>query len=426
MVDVARGAPLIDVLAPPGSAAAAADVQTRLELAGSTGWRVQADDGTMEQSMLPSQPIRGSLDRIWASRHTPMYPGESMQESVALAMELAISLQAPLAAVGVYGVVGWGLVLFEEPRWLYGLTLLEWLYNPRLSATGEIVEGEPETPDGGLQDKIALFPALWTPEATSRFVSRVPPGAIQAVESHQALSLLGPGGGFDPRYWQSFAVQMALAEVQALAQAGAPAVPPPAPGRPAAAAASPKPTPPPPPPEPDDGLTPLQRARRKAELAAAEAEASGAEPVVEEVAPEPQTGPSVRWIDGPDGPVLVIPSDRLDADFVRSVQGGSTEQLGRSERPDGQRFEQWVEAGGPFVTEVPFLSRLFLENTPIHKQLFQERATNEGGLAVLDCHLPRVSRVRAVLVPATEASGRRILVSSSRTLTAPQILGLLS
>lgn len=422
MVDVARGAPLIDVLAPPGSAAAAADVQTRLELAGGGGWRVQADDGTMEQSMLPSQPLRGNLDRIWATRHSPLHPGESMQESVALAMELAISLQAPLAAVGVYGVVGWGLVLFEEPRWLYGLTLLEWLYNPRLSAVGEIVEDDPTTAEQELRAKVALFPKLWTPEATSRFVTRVPPGAIQAVESHQALSLLGPGGSFDPRYWQSFAVQMALAEVQALAQkegtspASAPA--------PAPATAPAAPAPPAPPPEPDDGLTPLQRARRKAELAAAEAaergEAAEAAPVVPEVAPE---GPAVRWANGPAGPVLVIPSDRFDAGFVRAVQGGSTDALGRDERPDGRTFEQWVEAGGPFVTEVPFLSRLFLENNPLHKQLFIERSTEEGALRVLDCHLPRVSRVRAVLVPAGDAP-RRIVVSSARDLTGAQIVAL--
>jgi hypothetical protein len=442
MVDVARGVPLIDVLAPPGSAGAASDIQTRMELAGGAGWRIQADDGTMEHSMLPSQPLRGGLDRIWATRHSPMYPGESMQESVALGMELAISLQAPLAAVGVYGVVGWGLVLFEEPRWLYGLTLLEWLYNPRLSSAGEIVEDDPDTAEQELRAKVSLFPKLWTPEATSRFVSRLPPGAVQEVESHQALSLMGPGGSFDPRYWQSFAVQMALAEVQALAikEGRAPEHAPghdglapdpgsaPAPGPAVAPASAPSASPPAPvaPPEPDDGLTPLQRARQKAELDVAEAKARGDEPVaaVEESVVVP-SGAAVRWVSGPDGALLFIPTDRFDPSFVRSVQGGSHDLLGRHERPDGRSFEQWVEAGGPFLTEVPFLSRLFLDNTPVHKQLFMDRSHEQGTLRILDCHLPRVSRVRAVLVPGSATAPRRILVSSSRELSGEQILTLL-
>ena len=385
--------------------------------------------------MLPSQPLRGGLDRIWATRHSPMYPGESMQESVALGMELAISLQAPLAAVGVYGVVGWGLVLFEEPRWLYGLTLLEWLYNPRLSSTGEIVEDDPDTAEQELRAKVSLFPKLWTPEATSRFVTRLPPGAVQEVESHQALSLMGPGGSFDPRYWQSFAVQMALAEVQALAikEGRAPAHAPgpdgAAPGpqaAPAPAAAPAAPAAPSPPPEPDDGLTPLQRARRKAERELAEAKARGDEPVavVEEAVVVPSSA-AVRWVSGPSGPVLFIPTERFEPGFVRSVQGGSHDMLGRDERPDGRSFEQWVEAGGPFLTEVPFLSRLFLDNTPVHKQLFMDRSEEQGELRILDCHLPRVSRVRAVLVPASGAAPRRILVSSSQELSGEQIVALL-
>lgn len=423
MVDVARGVPLIDVLAPPGSSGAAADIQTRMELAGGSGWRIQSDDGTMEHSMLPSQPLRGGLERIWATRSSPTYPGESMQESVALCMELAISLQAPLAAVGVYGVVGWGLVLFEDPRWLYGLTLLEWLYNPRLSAAGEIVEDDPETAEQGLREKVALFPQLWTPEATSRFVTRLPPGAVQDVESHQALSLMGPGGSFDPRYWQSFAVQMALAEVQALAgqPGGAPAALGTAAPAPAAMAAS---KPPAPPAAPDDGLTPLQRARKKASVDAETAKARGDEPAVAVAAPIVPTGSAVRWLSGPNTPILFIPSDRFDPELVRSIQGGSHDLLGAGERLEARSFEQWMRAGGPFVTEVPFLSRLFLDNTPVHKQLFADRASEEGDLLVLDCHLPRVSRVRAVLVPATQTEARRILVSSSRELRGEEIVAL--
>ncbi len=420
MINVTRGVPLIDVLAPPGSSSAALDIQTRMELAGGAGWRIQPDDGTMEQSMIPSQPLRGGLERIWATRDTPTYQGESMQESVGLCMELAISLQAPLAAVGVYGVVGWGLVLFEDPRWLFGLTLLEWLYNPRLSSAGEIVEDDPATAEAELRAKVSLFPRLWTSEGTARFVSRLPPGAVQEVEGHQALSLMGPGGTFDPRYWQSFAVQMALAEVQGIA--GAPGEGPAALGPAPMPVAAP--APPSAPAAPDDGLTPLQRARKQAQLDAAAAEARGDEPAAPVVDLVVATGSGVRWAAGPSGPILVIPPARFEPDFVRSVQGGSLDLLARDERLDGRSFEEWMLAGGPFATEVPFLSRLFLDNTPVHKALFDERSAADGDLRVLDCHLPRVSRVRAVLVPATEGTARRILLSSSKELGGEQIRAL--
>ncbi|MCO4768928.1 MAG: hypothetical protein KDA24_02790 [Deltaproteobacteria bacterium] len=419
MPDVPRGAPLVDLLVPIGTSKALPDVQTRLELAGGAGWRLLADDGAMETSMIPSMPLRGSLERVWAVRSMPMMQGEPLQEAVGIGMEVAITTQAHLAAVGIYGVIGWGVVLFDEPKWLYGLTLLEWLYNPRLAADGTIVEGEPDAAaaEANLRAKVRLYPRLFTPEAVSRFVSRVPPGAIQDVEGMQALTLLGPGGTFDPRYWQSFSVQMALAEVQALSQAAAPknlAENQPAPAPP------PPPGPPAPPSPPDDGLTPLQRARRDAERKAAEAAAN---PEPEVVVPEPEVvadGEAVRWIDG-ERPVLVIPGGRLDAALVRELQGGSLSSLARSERPAGSLFERWVHAGGHFVTEVPFLSRLFLDNAPLHGQSFKEAATADGDLLWLDCHLPRVARVRAVRVPVPE--GRRIVLGSDREASASSIAG---
>lgn len=434
MPDVPRGAPLVDLLVPVGTSPALPDVQTRLELSGGAGWRLHADDGTMEQSIIPTIPLRGSLERVWAARSIPLQPGEPLQEAVGVGMEVALTTQAHLAAVGVYGVIGWGVVLFDEPKWLYGLTLLEWLYNPRLGADGELIQEEPDaaTAEANLQAKARLFPKLFTPEATSRFVSRVPPGAIQEVESLQALTLLGPGGGFDPRYWQSFAVQMALAEVQhhvqgqaTKAAGGAPGAPPagPAPGMgagPTAGMGGPSMAPPPPPKpaEPDDGLTPLQRARRDAERKATEA-AANPEPEPEPVVEEAPDGGPVRWVDG-ERPLLVLPADRLDAGLVRSLQGGSLEGLTRGEHPSGSLFERWVEAGGHFVTEVPFLSRLFLENAPLHKGLFAERATDAPEGAWLDCHLPRVGRVRAVMVLRPE--GRRIILSSDQSASAGDIV----
>jgi len=421
MPDVPRGAPLVDLLVPVGTSPALPDVQTRLELSGGAGWRLHADDGTMEQSVIPTIPLRGSLERVWAARSIPLQPGEPLQEAVGVGMEVAITTQAHLAAVGVYGVIGWGVVLFDEPKWLYGLTLLEWLYNPRLGADGQLIQQEPDaaTAEANLQAKARLFPKLFTQEATSRFITRVPPGAIQEVETLQALTLLGPGGGFDPRYWASFAVQMALAEVQHYVQTQA--GPPKAPGAAPAPGMAPPPPPasPPKPPEPDDGLTPLQRARRDAERKAAEA-AANPEPEPEPQADEeiPDGGP-VRWIDG-ERPLLVLPADRLDDGLIRSLQGGSLEGLSRSERPAGSLFERWAEAGGHFVTAVPFLSRLFLDNAPLHKAAFAERSTDTPDGAWLDCHLPRVGRVRAVMVVRPE--GRRILLSSDRSASAGDIV----
>ena len=429
MPDVPRGAPLVDLLVPQGTSKALPDVQTRLELAGGAGWRLLADDGTMETSMIPSMPLRGSLERVWAVRQMPLMQGEPLQEAVGIGLEVAITCQAHLAAVGVYGVIGWGVVLFDEPKWLYGLTLLEWLYNPRLAPDGTLIQEEPDAAaaEANLRAKVRLFPQLFTEEATSRFVGRIPPGAVQAVESMQALTLLGPGGGFDPRYWQSFAVQMATAEVQALAAKKAVAAGPP-PGSNLAAPAPPAqpsglaPAPaasPPVAPEPDDGLTPLQRARRAAERKAAEA-AANPEPEAQEPAEdEAPDGQPVRWVDG-DRPLLVIPQERLDAAMVREVQGGSLEPLARSERPTGSLFERWMESGTHFVTSVPFLSRLFLDNAPLHEAAFAERAARQGELEWLDCHLPRVGRVRAIR--SVSGDNNTIVLGSDRDATASTIV----
>ena len=450
MPNVPRGAPMVDLLVPIGTSGALPDVQTRLELSGGGGWRLLADDGSMEVSMIPSMPLRGNLERVWAVRSAPLRQGEPLQEAVGMGMELALTCQAHLAAVGVYGVIGWGVVLFDEPKWLYGLTLLEWLYNPRLAADGTLIEEEPDaaTAEANLRTKVRLFPRLFHPEAVHRFVGRVPEGAIQPVESMQALSLLGPGGGFDPRYWQSFSMQMALAEVQLLAAqeeekngepaAGQPTTRAPhpqsgprmsAPNRmasssgPASLGPAPGPAAPAAPQPPDDGLTPLQRARRDAARKAAEA-AANPEPVaaLEPEEPELPDGHAVRWLSG-DRPLLVVPAARLDASLIRELQDGSHASLARSERPTGEVFERWMESGRHFVTEVPFLSRLFLNNAPLHKQAFMESSTEEGSLRWLDCHLPRVARVRAVWVP--EGEGRLLAVGSDRDASAADIAAAL-
>jgi len=422
MPNVPRGAPLVDLLVPVGTSGALSDVQTRLDLAGGAGWRLLADDGSMEVSMIPSMPLRGSLERVWAVRSAPLQQGEPLQEAVGIGMEVAMTTQAHLAAVGVYGVIGWGVVLFDEPKWLYGLTLLEWLYNPQLAADGSIIEEEPDqaASEANLRNKVRLFPRLFTAEATQRFVGRVPPGAIQEVETMQALSLLGPGGTFDPRYWQSFSMQMALAEVQALAAASGGAVgaaPGAQPGPPGPVPIAPQAPPPP----PDDGLTPLQRARRDAERKAADA-AANPEPEPEPEPEEQPDGQAVRWVDG-DPPVLVVPVERLDASLLRDLQAGSHDGLARSERPPGALFERWMESGAHFVTEVPFLSRLFLDNAPLHKAAFLERSTDDGGLRWLDCHLPRVGRVRLVWVQ--QGDQRRLVLGSDQSASASTLAAAL-
>ncbi len=84
MAQVPRGAPFIDLLAPAGTAAQVVELQTRLDLVTGGGWRVIADDGTFETSAVPSQPLRGKLDRVWLYRTTPMTQGEDFQETESL------------------------------------------------------------------------------------------------------------------------------------------------------------------------------------------------------------------------------------------------------------------------------------------------------------------------------------------------------
>ncbi len=424
MPQLPRGVPFIDLLVPSADKEAVETLQTRLELAGGGGWRLLADDGTMETGSSPMGPLRGDSDRVWAYRTRPWTPGEPLQNGVSLAMELAVSLQAKLAAFGVHGTYAWGLVLAEDVRWLHGLVLLDWLYNPRLSEDGEILEqpDEPQAAAARLPKKLAVFSELWTAQRSMRFAASLPQGAVQQVEGLLALPLLGPQGDFDPRYWQGFALQLAIQEVQAHAQASAgapeniaPQTPRPAP--------TPSVTPPAAPAAPaDDGLTPLARA-----LAAAEAKAAHVADGEPEPEPEPEPAPdgaAVRWVAGDVGPVLVMPEERYDPGLLRDLRRGSVSDLPRAERPDGRTLETWLEAGAPFVTELPLFSRLFLENVPLHKGAFLAAATEDGGAHRLRCQLPRVAPVTAVLVPAAGGRKRRILATSDRDRSVAEILAL--
>ena len=217
MTDLPRGVPFIDLLVPAGTGAKA---QTRLDLVGGGMWRVRADDGTMEESVVPMQPMRGGDDRIQVYRAQPLMPGEGLEGAAALAVEVTQLVQPRLLAVGVYGVYAWGMVLVEDIRWLHGLVLLDWLYNPRLDDRGEVLPEDDETPPAQLLEaKARVFQQLWTPTRSAMLAQRLPEGALQAVEGYLALTLLGPGGMFDPRYWQGFSMQVAMAEVRAYAQA---------------------------------------------------------------------------------------------------------------------------------------------------------------------------------------------------------------
>jgi hypothetical protein len=405
MAQLPRGVPFIDLLVPQGTAVQVAELQTRLDLVTGGGWRILADDGTFEDSSLPSQPVRGKLDRIWVYRAQPLVQGDNLEMAASIAVELALLSQARLAAVGVWGLFAWSFVLFEDLRWLHGLLLLDWLYNPRLDARGEIVE-EPNPADDAatVTAKLGAFQALWTPEAAVQLGRALPAGVVQPVETHHALSLLGPDGGFDPRYWQSLSMQLVLPQVRAWA-AKAPGAPP---------------APPPKAPEPslpDDGLTPLARAAQEAAERArvAAEEGPGEEPE------EALAGAPVRWADGPRGPVLWLPPDRYEPGLLRQLRAGSLDGVGRSERPSGEVLERWMGAGTPFVTEVPFLSRLFLDDKPLHNAGFAAAAEAVDGLDTVVCHLPRVARVRAVIVPAEGAAARRILVASDPELGPAQI-----
>jgi hypothetical protein len=411
MADLPRGVPFIDLIVPAGTAAKIEDVKTRIELVTGGAWMVRADDGTMEQSAVPLQPVRGREDRIQVYRTQQFAPGEGLQTAASLAVEVAGLTGARLAAVGIYGVYAWGIVLVEDAHWLHGLILLDWLFNPQVDDKGEIVE-DPESVDPNmmLRTKLAVFQQLWTPARSALMLQKLPPGSLQQVENHQALMLLGQGGQFDPRYWQSFSMQLALEEVREFVAGVAPGeqAPPPTP--------DPEPEPEP---EPDDGLTPLARALREA----AEREAEGAEA---ETLPEPTVdedeGSPVRWATASRGQVLWLPEDRCEPAELRKLREAGTDGLRRRERPSPEALADWREAGAHFVTRVAFASRLFLDGKPAHKTMF---TTPEGGLPFLDCHLPRMARVRAWLAPPPSGEGRAwVLVCSDPELPGEEVLAI--
>lgn len=410
MTDLPPGVPFIDLLVPAGTGSKAQDLQTRLDLVAGGAWRVRADDGTMEQSQVPMQPMRGRDDRIQVFRTQQLMPGEGLESVAALAVELTQLAQPKLLAVGVYGVYAWGMVLVEDIRWLHGLVLLDWLYNPRLDELGEVVPEEDETPPAQtFEAKLAVFQQLWTPTRSAMLAQRLPQGALQPVEDHLALTLLGPGGQFDPRYWQGFAMQVALGEVRALAAVPVgdrPAAPPPLPPEPEPAA----------PAEPDDGLTPLARAKLEAEQRAA---AAGDAPPEPEPERDIDAGAALRWVTGPSGQLLVLPEERFEPRFLKKLRETGTEGLDRSERPSPEALQAWRAEGAHFVTEVPFLSRLFLDGKPLHRAGFEAAAIEQGGLPTLMCHLPRVSRVRAIRL----ADGR-ILVCTDADLPAGEVVSI--
>lgn len=313
MAELSRGVPYIDILAPAGASAKAEELQTRLDLIGAAGWLVKTDDGTMERSAVPMQPLRGTTDRIQVYRQQPMMPGEPLSMGAQLAVEVALQLEAHVAALGVYGVYAWGLVAMEDPRWLHGLMLLDWIYNPRIDERGEIIESDdPVVAEAAVPKKVLAFQELWTEERSAELSKKMPEGALQTVETHLVLSLLGPGGTFDPRFWQSIALQLGLEAVRSWAgtdgEAPEEESDPPgtkAPSDPASQPMTPPAVPAPEsaqkpaaPPTSDDGLTPLARARLQAERKAAEAATAGedAEEEAQLAAEEVPDGSAVRWL----------------------------------------------------------------------------------------------------------------------------------
>ena len=418
MSDLPRGVPFIDLLVPAGTSAKVPDIQTRLDLVGGGLWRVRRDDGTMEDSVVPMQPMRGRSDRIQIYRGQPLMPGEGLDEAAALAVEIAQLVQPRMAAVGVYGIYAWAMVLVEDIRWLHGLVLLDWLYNPQLDDRGEVLpEGDETPPAQLLQAKARVFDQLWTPTRSAMLAQRLPPGALQPIDDYLALTLLGAGGQFDPRYWQGFSMQVALAEVRAVAAAAPGADP-----RQRAAPAPPPPEEPKAAAEPDDGLTPLARALRDAERRAAEPEV--VEVVGEVESDEAPSGPAVRWASGSRGQLLIVPEERVDPRLLKRLRESGTEGLDRSERPSPEALQDWRATGAHFIAEVSFLSRLFLDGTPLHRTVFDAAGVEQDGLVSLECQLPRVCRVRAVRVPRQGDAVRRILVCSDVSLPVAEVASI--
>jgi hypothetical protein len=439
VAELPRGVPYIDILAPAGTAAKAEDIQTRLDLIGAAGWLVKTDDGTMERSAVPMQPLRGSTDRIQVYRQQPLMPGEPLAMGAQLAIEMAVLTEAHVAALGVYGVYAWGLVAMEDARWLYGLMLLDWIYNPRLDARGEIIESDdPALADAAVPKKVMAFAELWTPERAASLEAKLPEGALHVMDTHRVLTLLGPGGTFDPRFWQSLALQLGLDAVRDWAGVTEPGTEATTgveddgagPGNPAAAAA-PAPGPaagkspgaPVAPAAPDDGLTPLARARLEGERRAAEELASGVEHSEPDVLPDDAvSGGSVSWLETSRGVLLWIPQERFDPGWLRELRRGSTSGLALSERPGGERFEAWLAGGAPFTTELSSMAGLMAENVPLYRGSWDAAAVERDGFSTLICQLPRVSQVLGVFVPPEASSPRRILVSSDLEIPVGELV----
>ncbi len=150
-----------------------------------------------------------------------------------------------------------------------------------------------------------------------------------------------------------------------------------------------------------DGLTPLARAQREAERKAAERAATKPDVAEAEVTAAGEVsagagGPVVSWLKTDRGMMLWVPPERYDPAVLRALRDGESTALSAVECPTQQDWEVWLEAGAPFATEVPFLSRLFHDNVPLHKARFEELSAGSGEPPSVLCHLPRVARVRAV------------------------------
>ncbi len=426
------------MLVPEGTSQHVEDLQTRLDLVAGGDWRVVFDDGTMERSAQPLQPVRGSHERLWVVRSHPFTPTDNLQVAASLAVELAGMSQASIAAVGVSGLFAWGFVLVDDFHSLFGLLLLDWLYSPRLGAGGDVLETDDQaTLETEMRAKAESFAQLWTLETSQLLMSQLPPGVLQPVESYQALSLLGPGGRFDPRLWQGLVMQLVLPVVQMFSTGAVPggqtyqseSAPGPSSQPQSSAVAERVPTPAMPStatpfaaPPAEDGLTPLARAQREADERRLAGEQAAPAALVEDL---PEVSGVVYWRDSAEGLVLCFSLERFDADLIRACQGGDFAALARSERPTGQQQELWQEAGSPFVAELPSFARLFLDGVPLHRSAFEAAASEQGDHFVLSCQLQRVCRVQALLVDQG-SDARRILVCSDNSISSPEVLRLSS
>jgi hypothetical protein len=112
--------------------------------------------------------------------------------------------------------------------------------------------------------------------------------------------------------------------------------------------------------------------------------------------------------------------------MLKGVRAGGLDGLRRAERPSQPEMETWMSVGSPFVTEVPFLSRLFLDGTPVHKGTWDSSAASLDGYSTLSCHLPRVAPVRAILVPPDGAAKRLIILCSDLELPPSEVVAIAS